>query len=343
MAASPTTAKLQDMTRLFRLGIAFVSIAMLGWLDYRTGSEYGFSLFYLIPIVIIGWNDGVLAGALTGVAAGIAWFAADYSLLHTSLSATLWNGFTRLLIYVAMGVLMARLRGGQNRLQKANEELEAFSYSVSHDLRSPLVHISSFAGKLEKQQAGRLDGDATRYLKTIVESAETGLKLIDDLIDFSHLRQRDIQRSAVDLNDIVDSVRTEFESRLVNRVVSWNIHPLPTVRGDAALLRVVLLNLIGNAVKYTVHREDAVIEIGGQEQGSDHVVYIRDNGAGFNPQYSSKLFRVFERLHDRREFEGNGIGLAIAHRIISRHRGRIWAEGEVGQGATFFVALPVNP
>lgn len=328
---------------LMRLGVALVSLAVLGWIDYLTGYEYGFSLFYLIPIVIIGWTGGAMAGALTGAAASVAWSTADYFLFHTFLQVTLWNGFTRLAIYVAMGVLMARLRAERERLQNTNSELEAFSYSVSHDLRSPLIHISSFAGKLQEQAAGRLDEDATRYVGTIIDSAATALKLIDDLLEFSHLGRREFHRSDVNLNEIVAGVRQQLEPETGGRKVIWNVHPLPIVRGDHAMLRVVMLNLLANAVKYTSREEEAVIEIGGHEAQGNHVVFVRDNGAGFNPEYAAKLFRVFERLHDQREFEGSGIGLAIAHRIISRHHGTIWAEGQVGKGATFHFALPATP
>jgi light-regulated signal transduction histidine kinase (bacteriophytochrome) len=328
------------MPRPLRLVLVLIAIAILGWIDYATGPDYGFSLFYLIPIVIVGWT-GVSADAMiAAVAASIAWLVADYFAFHAALVVTLWNGFTRMAIFVAMGVMMSRLRAERERLERSNEELESFTYSVSHDLRAPLVHIGSFAAKLDKRTAGQTDDESRRYVKTISDSASEALKLIDDLLEFSRLGRKDVRHSPVDLNEIVASVRAETEHGLNGRQVNWIVHPLPMVRGDAAMIRVVMQNLISNAVKYTGRSDAPTIEIGGREESGSNVVFVRDNGVGFDPQYSSKLFRVFERLHDRDEFDGMGIGLAIAHRVVTRHSGRIWAEGAVDRGATFYVALP---
>ena len=331
------------MPRPLRLALILIAIGILGWIDYATGPDYGFSLFYLIPIVMVGWA-GISADAMiAGVAASIAWLVADYFASHAAVPVTLWNGFTRMAIFVAVGVMMSRLRAERERLQRSNEELESFTYSVSHDLRAPLVHIGSFAAKLDQRTAGRADDESRRYVKTISDSASEALKLIDDLLEFSRLGRKDVQHSPVDLNEIVASVRTEMEQDLNGRQVKWIVHPLPMLRGDAAMMRVVMHNLISNAVKYTGKTDAPTIEIGAREDNEAHVVFVRDNGAGFDPQYSSKLFRVFERLHDRKDFDGRGIGLAIAHRVVTRHSGRIWAEGAVGRGATFYVALPARP
>lgn len=330
------------MPRPLRLVLVLIAIGILGWIDYSTGPEYGFSLFYLIPIVIVAWKGISADAVIVSLAASVAWLAADYFAFHSTLTATLWNGFTRMAIFVAMGFTMSRLHAERERLQRTNEELESFTYSVSHDLRSPLVHIGSFAAKLEKRTGGQSDDESKRYVKTISDSASEALKLIDDLLEFSFLGRKDVQRSRVDLNEIVASVRAEFTQDSSDRPVKWIIHPLPVLRGDAAMIRVVMQNLISNAVKYTGRSDAPMIEIGAREENGTHVVFVRDNGVGFDPQYSGKLFRVFERLHDRHEFEGTGIGLAIAHRVVTRHSGRIWAEGEVDRGATFYVALPAR-
>ena len=331
------------MPRPLRLALALIAIGILGWIDYATGPDYGFSLFYLIPIVIIGWSGETADAMLVAVTASIAWLVADLFAFHVPVGATLWNGFTRLAIFLAIGLMMSRLRAERERLQRTNEELESFTYSVSHDLRAPLVHIGSFASKLDKRIAGQADAESRRYVKTISDSASEALKLIDDLLEFSRVGRTDVQQSMVDLNQIVASVRSDVEQDLKDRRVRWIVHPLPMVRGDASMIRVVMQNLISNAVKYTGRADAPTIEIGARAENGAQVVFVRDNGVGFDPKYSSKLFRVFERLHDREEFDGTGIGLAIAHRVVTRHSGRIWAEGEVDRGATFYVALPAKP
>ena len=328
------------MPRLLRLALLLIAIATLGLVDYATGPDYGFSLFYLIPIVAVGWFGYRTEAVTTGVAASIAWLVADYFSFHAALPVTLWNAFTRMAIFVAMGFMMSRLREERELLRRTNEELESFTYSVSHDLRAPLVHIGSFAAKLAKRIEALADDESRRYVKTISDSASETLKLIDDLLEFSRLGRKDVQHSPVDLNEIVAGVRAEIDPDMSGRTVSWIIHPLPIVQGDAAMIRVVLQNLISNAVKYTGRSDAPTIEIGSREENGADVVFVRDNGVGFDPQYSSKLFRVFERLHNRDEFDGSGIGLAIAHRVVTRHRWRIWAEGAVDRGATFYVALP---
>jgi light-regulated signal transduction histidine kinase (bacteriophytochrome) len=229
-------------------------------------------------------------------------------------------------------------------LASANRELEAFAYSVSHDLRAPLRHINGFIQLLEKRAGTALDQQCRHYMDTISEAAQKMGVLIDDLLSFSRMGRRDLSFQNVDLEKIVREVIGELESDAVLGNTTWQIGELPQVGGDAAMLRVVLVNLIANAVKFTRPRKAARIEIGsltGREgDGGETVIYVRDNGVGFDMTYADKLFGVFERLHRADEFEGTGIGLANVHRIIARHGGRTWAEGEVGQGASFYVALP---
>lgn len=236
----------------------------------------------------------------------------------------------------------ARLQESNANLLVANQELEAFSYSVSHDLRAPLRNISGFITMLRSRLAARSDGETTRYLDIISSESVRMGALIDDLLTFSRIGRSEMKMEPVDLGAIAEEVRRELEPETRGRAIEWRIQSLPTALGDRTLLRQVVANLVGNAVKFTRLRSPAVIEIGTQSAAEgDHTVtyFVRDNGAGFNPQYVSKLFRVFQRLHNSREFEGTGIGLANVKRIVTRHRGRVWAEGAPDAGATFFFTL----
>ena len=227
------------------------------------------------------------------------------------------------------------------QLQAANEELEAFSYSVSHDLRAPLRHVMGFADLLQKEAGPSLSEKSLAHLKTISQAAERMGELIDDLLAFSRAGRAELQKTDVNLDELVRETLGDFQADTQERNIAWEIHPLPAVWADRALLRQVLVNLISNAVKFTGARAEAKIEIGcAPNTNGETVIFIRDNGAGFDPQYAAKLFGVFQRLHSSAEFEGTGIGLANVQRIIRRHGGRTWAEGAVEGGATFYFSIP---
>jgi PAS domain S-box-containing protein len=227
------------------------------------------------------------------------------------------------------------------QLRAANQELEAFSYSVSHDLRAPLRHLAGFVELLRQEAGPALPENSRRYMETISKSAERMGNMIDDLLAFSRLGRTPLQKTDVDLNPLVQEALADIKSETKERQIVWNIQPLPAVRADRALLRLALVNLLSNAVKFTGGRAEARIEIGSvAAAGNETVIFVRDNGAGFDPRYAGKLFGVFQRLHSDREFPGTGIGLANVQRIIQRHGGRTWAEGAVDAGATFCFSLP---
>jgi signal transduction histidine kinase len=227
------------------------------------------------------------------------------------------------------------------QLEAANKELEAFAYSVSHDLRAPLRHIDGFVGLLQKKTRAGLDEQGRHHLDVIAGAAQKMGALIDDLLTFSRMGRHAMSLRQVALGPLMHDVIKELESDTAGRTIVWRIGELPVVRGDKAMLRIVLVNLTANALKFTRSRRQAIIEIGSQPgQNAESVIFVRDNGAGFDMTYADKLFGVFQRLHHTDEFEGIGIGLANVRRIIARHGGRTWAEGEVGRGATFYFSLP---
>ncbi len=237
--------------------------------------------------------------------------------------------------------LNRELKRRVGELASLNHELEAFSYSVSHDLRAPLRHIDGFSRLLRRQAGEGLDEKGRHYLGTIEESVGQMGMLIDDLLAFSRLGRSEMRSEAVDLSRLAREAIHEVERDINGREVRWMVGELPPVMGDASLLRQVFINLLSNAVKYTAPRAVASIEVGSAPADAGEVVcFVRDNGVGFDMKYRDKLFGVFQRLHGAGEFEGTGIGLANVRRVIQRHGGRTWAEGAVDEGATFYFSLP---
>ncbi|MDZ4288584.1 MAG: PAS domain S-box protein [Prosthecobacter sp.] len=236
--------------------------------------------------------------------------------------------------------LEQRVRERTVQLEEANHELEAFSYSVSHDLRAPLRHIQSFAEMLTVVAQGTLPDKGSHYLRNITAASVEMGQLIDDLLGFSRMGKVEMRQSRVSMDALVRSVVRSFGKATEGRQVEWKIGPLPNVVGDPAMLKQALINLLDNALKYSRKRDPALIEIGcAGEEGGRCVFFVLDNGAGFDMQYAHKLFGVFQRLHRVEDFEGTGIGLATVRRIVARHGGRTWAEGKPGAGATFYLTL----
>jgi signal transduction histidine kinase len=226
------------------------------------------------------------------------------------------------------------------QLAAANKELEAFSYSVSHDLRAPLRQIDGFAHLVVKQYGPQLEPAAQAYLEWIRKGAKNMGELVDDLLKMGRIGRQQLVCQPTDLNVLVQGILRDLEPEYAGRQIDWRIGPLPAADCDPALMKVVFTNLISNAVKYTRRRECAVIRIGQKTEGEAPIIFVADNGAGFEQQYAHKLFGVFQRLHRSDEFEGTGVGLATVQRIIQKHGGRVWGEGELEKGATFFLTLP---
>jgi light-regulated signal transduction histidine kinase (bacteriophytochrome) len=242
---------------------------------------------------------------------------------------------------------IAERRRAEKEIKKLNQdlerrtiELEAFSYSVSHDLRTPLIAISGFTRLLLEKYSGYLDSKGQHYLNIIRASTQNMYRLIDDLLGFFHLGHQKIEPSNIEIREIAGALFEELKNIAPERMLYLNIKPLPPAYGDRSMIRQVFMNLLSNAIKFTKFKETGMIEIGGWIQNGENIYYVRDNGAGFDMEKANELFRVFKRLHNAEEFEGNGVGLALVQRIIHRHGGRVWAEGKINEGATFYFSLP---
>ncbi len=357
----------EELDRFFRLSLEMLAVA-----------DFDGSFRRLNPIweKVLGWSVGELLGKpfldfvhprdREGTAAETARlslgeetvaFINRYRCADGSYRWLLWNAIPdteRRRIYAAARDItdiraaedkIERLNGELKRrvgeLAGLNEELEAFSYSVSHDLRAPLRHIDGFARLLRRNAGESLDEKSRHYLAMIEDSVRHMGDLIDDLLAFSRLGRAEIRSATVDLETLAKEAIREVSSDVNGRKVRWTIGSMPRVAGDASLLRQALVNLLSNALKYTRTREETLIEVGVVAADEDAVVcFVRDNGVGFDMKYADKLFGVFQRLHRSEEFEGTGIGLANVRRVIQRHGGRTWAEGTVEGGATFYFSLP---
>jgi PAS domain S-box-containing protein len=236
--------------------------------------------------------------------------------------------------------LNQELKKRADELETANKELESFAYSVSHDLRAPLRHVVGYGELLQKQASSSLDDKSRRYMKTILESAKRMGNLIDDLLAFSRIGRAETKKTKVDLTQLANEVIAELRLETRGRDIVWRIGVLSTCQGDRSMIKLVLVNLISNAVKFTKLKSPAEVEIGCVDGPNGIEVFVRDNGAGFDMRYVDKLFGVFQRLHLAEEFEGTGIGLATVQRIIHRHGGQVRAEGALDHGATFYFSVP---
>lgn len=238
-----------------------------------------------------------------------------------------------------INLLNAELQKNVEQLESTNKELESFSYSVSHDLRAPLRAIMGFSRIIQNEYSTALDEEGIRLFGNIEANARKMGRLIDDLLEFSRLGRKELKKAELNIADLVTMVVKEV-STAASHKAEIKIHPLPNANADYSLLTQVFLNLVSNAVKYSSKKDRPHVEIGSEENDKEYIFYVKDNGAGFNMKYYDKLFGVFQRLHETKEFEGTGVGLAIVARIVTKHGGKVWAKGKVNEGATFYFSLP---
>jgi K+-sensing histidine kinase KdpD len=368
-------ASLQPLERpIFRYGLALGSVAAatgLGFLADRLQiHELAFTI-YLLAVAITSWFAGVgpaiVAFAVGELAFDYFFTPPLYSLRVTSEDLTyfpVFALFSGLITWAHVAqrrvegalrqsrhlleaeveqrrTLNVELEKRSDELEATNKELEAFAYSVSHDLRAPVRHIAGFTELLQKHADSVLDDKGRHHINMILESANRMGNLVDDLLAFSRIGRAETQKTTIKLEQLVKDAIGEIAPDTQGRNINWRIAPLPICYGDPSLLRLVFSNLVSNAVKFTRTHPQAEIEIGSLNHTPNNVVvFIKDNGVGFDMKYKDKLFGVFQRLHSQEAFEGTGIGLATVQRIVHRHGGRVWAEASVDNGATFFVALP---
>jgi signal transduction histidine kinase len=347
-----------DYKRIVTSGIAptawFISLVALALLWVRTRGRSALDLWLMVVMVAwlldiflsslistvrydFGWYGGRIYGLMAAsVVLGALLFEAN--LLYGRLAHSLADAREK---NAALEKQAAELHEKNVQLQAAVSELDAFSYSVSHDLRAPLRAIDGFSRIVLKQYGSILPEEPREYLQLVRDNTVQMGHLVDDLLAFARLSRQQLSKQRVPIRQIIENVLSDARQQAEGRSVSVSVGELPSLWGDPSLLKQVLVNLIDNALKYTRMRAEAVIEVGSREIGGEQVVFVRDNGAGFDMRYADKLFGVFQRLHRAEDFEGTGVGLAIVQRIVHRHGGRVWAEAAVDQGATFYFTTGV--
>jgi len=224
-------------------------------------------------------------------------------------------------------------------LEESVKELETFSYSIAHDLKAPLRAISGYSGMLREGYLGSLDEEGNRLLSVISDNAVQMGQLIEDILQYSRMVRKPLEKGEVHMKKLTEGVIEEFKGACKDRDIEINVQEMPNCTGDSVMIKQVLVNLISNAIKFTINKQKAEIEVGSKQVDNETVYYVKDNGVGFDMKYSDKLFGLFQRLHSTKEFEGTGVGLAIAQRLMFKHKGRIWPDAKVNEGATFYFSF----
>jgi signal transduction histidine kinase len=338
-------------TRGQRLGFAFAItvLCLILTLALSKATNRGVFQVVVVSVVLSSWYGGLYPGLFSALLASTG-IAFAVLVPQYSLAVSKWEDLLQLIVFVSVSVIISSLSEARHRterllhtrtaeLEEANQELEAFSYSVSHDLRWPLRAIDGYSRILIDEYGSRLDPKAQRYLHSMRASTQQMDRLVEDLLAFSRLGRQPLKRQHADVAELARLALGELESQTEGRSVDINIETLPPSSADPALLKQVFVNLLHNALKFTRTRPHAIISVTYQDRDGIGVYSVQDNGIGFDMKYVDKAFGVFQRLHKPEEYEGTGVGLAIVHRIISRHGGRIWAEAEVDKGATFYFTL----
>jgi signal transduction histidine kinase len=371
LPSTATTSSRRTAAAVFRYGLAVGSVALalaVGLLASWYNIHHVQFTIFLFAIAVTAWYGGAAPAVIAVVLSSLvyAYFFAEpiysfavgrediphYVLFVLFALLVGWFGAVRRKVEdelrrshddleVKVKERTAELSTANAELQSVNKELEAFTSSVSHDLRAPVRHIAGFTELLQKHAEAVLDDKGRRHIEIIRDSANRMGNLVDDLLAFSRIGRAETQRTTLKLEPLVKGIVNEIAPDTQGREITWRIGELPTCYGDPSMLRLVFTNLVSNAVKFTRTREQAEIEIDSLNHKPDElVVFVKDNGVGFDMKYKDKLFGVFQRLHSQEAFEGTGIGLATVQRIVSRHGGRVWAEGSIDHGAVFYVALP---
>jgi PAS domain S-box-containing protein len=261
---------------------------------------------------------------------------------HLSRALPRRNDYGEIVQWVGTSTDIDDQKAAEEKLKRANAEMESFSYSVSHDLRGPLRAIAGFVHVLKEEHTASFDTEALRLMDIISKNTNKMKHLIDDLLNFSRVSRKEVEKSEIDIKNIVQNVIESLKSEnQIQEKTSIVINDLPFAESDESMIRQVFINLISNAAKFTRSKQNPYIEIGSYEEKDQYVFYVKDNGVGFDAQYINKLFGIFQRLHNIEEFEGTGIGLAIVKRVINRHGGYVWADGTEGEGAVFYFSLPL--
>lgn len=328
---------------------AFALISAIFVFDVLTPVDIAVWLFYLIPIILSTWWPSrakpFVVALICTVLTVVGFFLAPtdspvpYAVINRSMGIAV---FWIVAVLLARSNQAQKLRELTRQLETANKELESFSYSVSHDLQAPLRAIKGFSQMVLKDTDHGTDAETRRKLGIIQESADKMQRLIEGLLSLSRVGRQGLRLGTIDMNALVKDVWKELETNCPGVPMVLKAGDLAPARGDHTLVRQILANLLSNAVKYSRYRKLIEVEVDGYREKGENVYFVKDRGAGFDMKYYDKLFGVFQRLHSASEFEGTGIGLSIAQRIVHMHGGKIWAEGEVDKGATFFFALPTR-